>query len=165
MSISSLRGSEATEAASEAKQEAISKKRLLRPFGARNDRLAIRLYILTFLLFIFCNFCFAQEDFTYASKGKRNPFIPLVDKEGRLMRLDKEEEKGKTDLLVDGIIYDKQGVSYALVNGRVAGVGDYAGEYRVLRIENDKVIFLKDGQMREVSIINKGGEIEKTKNI
>ncbi|MFA5096289.1 MAG: hypothetical protein WC478_03000 [Candidatus Omnitrophota bacterium] len=116
------------------------------------------------LLFLVCpGYSPAQSDFIYQPQGKRNPFIPLVSKDGRLLRLDKEEEKGKTDLMVDGIIYDKQGVSYALVNGRVAAIGDYSGEYRVLKIEDDRVIFLKGDQMREV-LINKGGPIEKTKN-
>ncbi len=78
-------------------------------------------------------------------------------KKDRAMELDKEEQTGKTDLLVNGIIYDKQGLSYALVNDRVVSVGDYAGEYRVLKVENNKVTFLKDDQIREVSI-NKEGE-------
>lgn len=120
--------------------------------------------VIILLLFLVCpGYSPAQGDFIYQPQGKRNPFIPLVSKDGRLLRLDKEEEKGKTDLMVDGIIYDKQGVSYALVNGRVAAIGDYSGEYRVLKIEDDRVIFLKGDQMREV-LINKGGPIEKTKN-
>ncbi len=154
--MSSLRGSEATEAISKQGLPACLPAGFV-AFGARNDRFGSRFCILTFLLFVFCSFCFAQEDFTYTSKGKRNPFIPLVSKEGRLIKLDKEEQTGKTDLLVDGIIYDKQGLSYALVNGRVVGVGDYVDEYRVLKVENNKVTFLKDDQMREVSI-NKEGE-------
>jgi len=113
-----------------------------------------------FVLIFLGAFCFAlaQEDYIYQPKGKRNPFIPLVDKSGRLMKLEKEEEKGgQSELSIDGIIYDKQGVSYALVNGRVVGTGDYVGELRVLKIQDDKVSFLKDDQIKEVSI-NKGGE-------
>jgi len=109
-------------------------------------------YLVLIIFFTFLGSSLAEGDFIYQSKGKRNPFIPLVSKDGQLMKLDREEEKESTDLLVDGIIYDKQGISYALVNGRVVGVGDYAGEYRVLKIENNKVVFLKDDQMREVSI-------------
>ncbi len=112
----------------------------------------LRNKILFILFFGFYSLTFAQGDFIYQSKGKRNPFIPLVSKDGRLMKLDKEEGEKQTDLLVDGIIYDKQGISYALVNGRVLGIGDYAGEYRVLKITKDKVAFLKDDQIREVLI-------------
>ena len=109
-----------------------------------------------FLCLVFFSLALAQGDFSYQSKGKRNPFIPLVSKEGRLIQLDKEEQAGKADLLIDGIIYDKQGLSYALVNGRVVGVGDYVDEYRVLKVGNNKVTFLKDDQIREISINKEG---------
>jgi len=112
------------------------------------------IFILIFLGF-FC-FSLAQDDFIYQSKGKRNPFIPLVDKSGRLMKLEKEEEKELSELSVDGIMYDKQGVSYALVNGKIVGTGDYVGEYRVLKIHDDKVSFLKDDQIKEVSMNKEG---------
>ncbi len=108
-------------------------------------------------VFGFFNLSFAQGDFAYESKGKRNPFIPLVGKDGRLVKLDREEEKAQSDLVIDGIIYDKQGVSYALANGRVVRIGDYINEYRVLKIEKDKVIFLKDDLIKEIAM-HKGEE-------
>ena len=101
--------------------------------------------------------CLAQESFVYRAKGKRNPFIPLVGKDGRLMKLDKEESKEAGGLSIDGIIFDKGGVSYALVGGKVVATGDYVGEYRVLKIGNDKVSFLKDDEIKEV-YINKDKE-------
>ena len=101
-----------------------------------------------------CNVAFAQEGFIYDSKGKRNPFIPLVTQEGRLMKLDKEEAKG--DLTIDGIIYDKYGKSFAIVNGSVVGIGDAVGGYQVLRVEENKVIFIKEGQIVEVDLKKEG---------
>jgi hypothetical protein len=69
------------------------------------------------------------------------------------MKLEKETESaGRSGLLVDGIIYDKNGLSYAIVNGNVVGVGDYVGEYRVLKIEANKIAFLKEDQIIEVVI-------------
>jgi hypothetical protein len=91
---------------------------------------------------------FAQEEFLYDSKGRRNPFIPLVTSDGRLLKLDKEE-KVKGDLAIEGIIYDKNGRSFAIVNAGVVGVGDYVGDYQVLKIETSKVIFIKEGQTKE----------------
>jgi hypothetical protein len=93
-------------------------------------------------------FSFAQEEFAYDTKGKRDPFIPLVTSDGRLLKLDKEEAKG--DLLLEGIIYDKQGRSYAIVNSAVVGIGDFIGAYQVLKIEQNKVIFIKEGETTEV---------------
>jgi len=108
-----------------------------------------------FLTILFCIlssvFCIAQEQqFTYDSKGKRNPFIPLLTADGRLLKLDKEEAKG--DLQVEGIIFDKRGRSYAIVNGQVVGIGDSIAGYEVLKIENNKVIFIKESKITEIEI-------------
>lgn len=111
-----------------------------------------------FLFFIFCAeartgcsaVSFAQE-FVYDSKGKRNPFIPLVTPEGRLLKLDKQELPSGT-LVIEGIIYDKFGRSFAIVNTEVVGIGDLVGDYQVLKIQEDKVIFIKDGVPLEVEL-------------
>ena len=110
-------------------------------------------FVFYFLLFGFCFlvFSYAQDEFVYDSKGKRNPFIPLVTPDGRFLKLDKEEEK-KGDLIVEGIIYDKNGRSFAIVNTSVVGIGDFIGEYRVLKIEQNKVIFIKEDQTLEVGL-------------
>ncbi len=92
----------------------------------------------------------AQDEFIYDAKGKRNPFIPLVTSDGQILKLDKEETKG--DLLIEGIIYDKQGRSYAIVNGAVSGIGDMVGDYQVLKIEERKVVFIKEGKAIEVEM-------------
>jgi len=114
--------------------------------------------LLFVLIFGFCIFSFAQEEFVYDAKNKRNPFIPLVTPDGRLVKLDREEEQG--DILIEGIIYDKQGRSFAIINDLVVKIGDMVGEYQVLKIEETKVIFLKDGQAMEVRLKKKQKEEE-----
>jgi hypothetical protein len=119
------------------------------------------LKIILFFLFIFgydlqlttCNL-FAQEQFTYDAKGKRDPFIPLVTPDGRLLKLEKEETA--SGLLLEGIIYDEHGLSYCLVNGEVVRVSDKIGDYQVLKIEKNKVIFIKSGQTLEVELKEEG---------
>lgn len=96
------------------------------------------------------NFSFAQEQFTYNEQNKRNPFIPLVTSDGRLLDLDKQEIKG--ELSVEGIIYDKHGRSFAIVNANVVGVGDLVNNYQVLKIERDRVFFIKEGQITFVKM-------------
>ncbi|MDP2941102.1 MAG: general secretion pathway protein GspB [Candidatus Omnitrophota bacterium] len=93
---------------------------------------------------------FAEEQFVYDAKGKRNPFTPLVTSDGRLLKLDKEE--GDASLAVEGIIYDKNGVSYAIVNAEVVRIGDFIGGYQVLRIEKNKVILVKEGEPLELEL-------------
>lgn len=93
---------------------------------------------------------FAQDEFVYDAKGKRDPFIPLVTPDGRLLKF--QEQSTTSGLLLEGIIYDKQGVSYAIVNAEVVKIGDTISGYQVLKIENNKVIFIKDGEPTEVEL-------------
>lgn len=125
----------------------------------QNYSLKLLSLIFTFLIFLFyflLRICYAEGEFIYDSKGKRNPFIPLVTSDGRLLKLDKEEARG--DLVIEGIIYDKNGQSFAIVNGSVVGTGDIVGDYRVLKIEERKVIFIKDGQITEEEINKEEGQ-------
>jgi hypothetical protein len=95
-----------------------------------------------------CNVCYAQEQSVYDARGKRNPFTPLVTSDGRLLKLDKEE--GTKTLSIEGIIYDEHGLSYAIVNAEVVKIGDEIAGYQVLKIEKNKVIFIKEGQPLEI---------------
>lgn len=113
----------------------------------------ISVFVLCFSLSLFPFFllCYAQSEFVYDAKGKRNPFIPLVTNDGRLLKLDTEE--GTTSLSLEGIIYDKYGRSYAIINGTVVGIGDILeGDYQVLKIEENKVIFIKGGETMAVEL-------------
>jgi len=119
-----------------------------------NFRFIATLNLIFYFLILISTLSFAEQDYIYNSKNKRNPFIPLVDSGGKLINLEREETGSDSDLLVDGIIFDKQGVSYCIVNGAVVGLGDSVGDYRVLKILEDRVVFIKDGLLREV-VINK----------
>jgi len=92
----------------------------------------------------------AEEEFIYDDQGKRNPFIPLVTQDGRLLKLDKEE--GVKGLSLEGIVYDAKGSSYAMVNGDIVRPGQRVGQYVVFKIEPDKIIFLKDGEPVELEL-------------
>lgn len=111
--------------------------------------------VLLFLFLFISPLAFGQSEFIYETKGKRNPFIPLVTPEGRLLKLDKKESVLSDGLALEGIIYDKFGRSFAIVNTAVVGIGDVVGDYQVLRIFEDKVIFIKDGEPLEVELTKK----------
>ena len=68
-----------------------------------------------FFIFMFC-FSFAQDDFIYDAKGERNPFMPLVTPEGRFIKI-KPRSTINAGFELEGIIYDKISLSYAIVNG------------------------------------------------
>ena len=110
-----------------------------------------------FIFFLFYR-CFAQEESLYDSQGKRDPFIPLVTPDGRFQKLEAEEEpkKKETELKLNGIIYDKYGISYAIVNDMVVKIGDVVDDYKVLKIEEKKVSFIKEGQVTDIFIKKEG---------
>lgn len=107
--------------------------------------------ILGFFLFGFVLICFAQEQFVYDPKGKRDPFIPLVTSEGRLLKLDAEQPV-QGALSLKGIIYDKSGASFAIINDKVVKLGDMVDDNQVLKIEKNKVLLIKEDRVFELLI-------------
>jgi len=92
-------------------------------------------------------------DYVYETGNKRDPFIPLITPDGRFVPLERTaEEEAASVLKVDGIIYDKYGLSYAIVDGSVVKVGDLISDYQVLTIEEKRVIFIREGQLKEVPL-------------
>jgi len=98
---------------------------------------------------------YAQEEFIYKPEGMRDPFSPLVTPDGRLVNLD--AMKGATVLKIEGIIFGQKPYSYAVVNGLVVKEGDELDDYQVLKIEKEKIIFIKDGKTLEAEL-KKGEE-------
>lgn len=99
---------------------------------------------------VFGTFLFAKEGFAYGAKGKRDPFIPLVTPDGRILKLEREDNA--SGLTLEGIIYDERGSSCALINAEIVGIGDVINGYEVLKIEKRKVILVKEGQVTEIEL-------------
>jgi len=93
----------------------------------------------------------AQEAaFSYDSTGLRNPFIPLVTNDGRLIKVN--TGAGTGDLVLEGIIYEEKGESYAIVNTAIVRPGDVVNGWEVSRVEQNKVIITKGSELRELEI-------------
>lgn len=96
---------------------------------------------------------FCRDTYRYSADGTRNPFMALVTADGRIVHPKKQDVPGAdTDLSLEGIVYDRHDLSYAVVNGQILRTGDSVGTYQILRIEKDKVIFIREGQPRDVFI-------------
>jgi hypothetical protein len=99
----------------------------------------------------------AAQEFIYDSEGRRNPFIPLVTPDGRFQKLEADERKAESeDIKLEGILFDKYGISYAIVNGMVSKTGDVVGEFQILKIEEKKVIFMREGQEKTLELKTPG---------
>jgi hypothetical protein len=92
-----------------------------------------------------------QKDYVYDIGAKRDPFIPLITSDGRFVQLERSQEELDASVLkLEGIIYDKYGLSYAIVDGSVVKVGDIVADYQVLKVDENKVSFIREGQIKEV---------------
>jgi hypothetical protein len=104
---------------------------------------------------LFCSVAFPITGFAgeqkekqnlYDSKGKRDPFVPLV-RDGRIVGVGAEpiSTGGSTPLLA-GIVWDPHGRSIALINDTEVMVGDRVGDYQVTEIREDAVVLVRNGE-------------------
>lgn len=105
----------------------------------------------------------------YDAEGKRNPFIPLVGEDGRLLRLSGSvadaTSAGDTsgsvpasvELRVEGVAVDPNGGSFAVVNDEIVKQGDMVGGHTVSVIAADRVIFEKNGDRVEIIVHKEEG--------
>lgn len=112
-----------------------------------------KILLINIFIFATCAYVFAQDVFLYDAKSKRDPFIPLVNSDGRFLNMEtQEQDSKKSDLKLEGIVYDKFGLSYAMLNGTVIRIGETIEDYQVLKIEEKKVILIKDGKISEIEL-------------
>lgn len=109
-------------------------------------------YLLFSALMSVClySFILAGEDFIYKADGRRDPMIPLVTPQG-LIR-DIKSLEGRNGIFLEGIIYDAQGKSMAIINGEVTVDGDSIGEIKILEVKKDSVIILKGNQVEVLKL-------------
>ncbi len=93
-------------------------------------------------LFLFSHPLRAEKEFIYPSELERDPFEPLINKEGIInLKL----VRGVGDLKLSGIIYAQEKKDrLVIINNTLLKEGDYIGKYRVEEISPQRVILIKD---------------------
>jgi hypothetical protein len=111
------------------------------------------------VVFACCVVVFAQSEmkssafpskFKYDAQGKRNPFSPLLTADGRLLKVD--DKKENQSIILEGIIYDPHGISYAMVSGDVLRIGDTFQGFQILKIEENRIILIKDSVLSQLEL-------------
>ncbi len=104
---------------------------------------------LLFLSLVFCPspLVYAQEDdtFKYEIGSNRDPFIPLVTKDGKLT-VTYGTLNSINDVILEGILYDVAGKSVVIMNDLVLQEGARVGGIQVKIIEEDRVILSFEGK-------------------
>ncbi len=107
--------------------------------------------IIIFLILLFLAVTLAAgEQFIYDSKNKKDPFIPLVTSDGYILSFEPLHEAG--DIRLEGIIYDNNSKSFAIINGQVMGIGDKIGSFEILNVYSNGVEFLQGSKKIRIEI-------------
>lgn len=85
------------------------------------------------------------SDVQYHSEGRRDPFVPLVGPNGMISRQIKT-----SDIQIEGIIFDPQGGSVAVINGEVYRPGESVKEARIVQIFKDRIILVQEDEEKTV---------------
>jgi hypothetical protein len=86
-----------------------------------------------------------EEPFVYNDRSRRDPFLPLVDEDGRYLS-ESELPYYSGELKLTGILWDSQGDSSCLINNQIAKVGDSISGFVVENITKDSVTISKEGR-------------------
>nr|MBU1327968.1 hypothetical protein [Candidatus Omnitrophota bacterium] len=94
---------------------------------------------------------FAEEGFKYNPKGKRDPFIPLISESGGYAS-DAYEASAAEDIRLEGIVWDNMNGSIAIINGEIVKEEDIMGSIKILKINQDSVIFDVGGENVKINL-------------
>jgi hypothetical protein len=90
-------------------------------------------------------FASAQEQFVYDSRDNRDPFMPLLTKDGRPITT--YSRIGSIhDIIVEGILYDPQGASLVIINDMILKQADTINGVTVKKIEKNSVLLSFKGE-------------------
>lgn len=94
--------------------------------------------------------------YKYCSKGKRDPFIPLITGEVRTS-LGLAAVEDIDDVRLEGIIFDPNGKSIAVLNDEILMKGDKMYNVEVLEINKSSVTVKVHNRTRTISLVEEGG--------
>ena len=120
----------------------------------RKDFFGLEILIFAVLIFSFFPRLTEADPVIYDAAARRDPFVPLIGPGGS------RSQRNKGDIQIEGIIFDPQSGSLALINGEFYKPGQRVGEATVISILKDRVLLSQDDEektfwMRE-EILPKG---------
>lgn len=117
-----------------------------------------KLFLILSICFLALDLSFA-ESFVYNSKGKRDPFSPLIGEGAVYEAKQAVDINSIEEVSLEGILYDEKGGSSVILNGMVLKEGDQIGSVVIEKIEPKKVILVIGEERHEVALDKeKGGE-------
>ncbi len=116
-------------------------------------------FVFTIMLVFCCQIVHAnmyENKFIYKNKGLRDPFIALVTIDGRILPGAREVTES-TNVELEGIIWDPNGKSLAIINGKLVKEKQRIMNLQVLKIKKDSVLLQKEGKVIVINLKKIGG--------
>ena len=92
----------------------------------------------------------------YESKGKRDPFVPLLLPSGERITppadLEGAGPPGLSSLVLQGLVYDPSGESYVILGGQLLRENEEWEGVRILKIEANTVTISRDGETHQLTV-------------
>lgn len=129
-----------------------------------------RLVIPIIMLLINLNIAYSadlDDNFVYDSANKRDPFMPLVTKDGRYLygMPSIDIEKGGNVIVLEGILKDSKGAYFAIISGEMVKEGGKIMGLDVMEIGENRVKLSKDGEEKTYKLTEEeGGGLFEKKN-
>jgi hypothetical protein len=98
-----------------------------------------------------------EEEFKYDPKGKRDPFVPLIGPGGEYIT-PFTQIKSVSDLKLEGVIWDPQGESLAIINGKIVKEGDLFDGITIDKIYSDKITISMQDQKFTINLVTEEEE-------
>lgn len=97
------------------------------------------------------------EAFQYESKGRRDPFVPLVGVE-KPAAAKLADVTSTEDMKLDGIALGSKGEASAIINGELIKSGDKVGDITIISITKTTVTLSIGGKVHELKLPEEGGQ-------
>ena len=95
---------------------------------------------------------FAEEEaYVYDSRGKRDPFIPLVGVAVTTVS-SLDDVMSIEDVKLQGVASNAAGVQVAIINGEMIKEGEKSGRVTLKKIAKEKITILIDEESYEISL-------------
>ena len=109
------------------------------------------------ILFSACLALYSEEEYVYDSRGRRDPFVPLLGvTSGTVESLD--DVISIDDINLQGIASDSAGKKAAIINGEMIKEGQTIGRVTLKKILHEKIILMIDEEEYKVNIYDNTAE-------
>ncbi len=105
---------------------------------------------------------FSEARAEYHPRGKRDPFVPLMAPNGQRVYPPGTDDGGLSNFVLQGIVYEPQGESYAIINDRIVREQDEIEGMKVLKIGPTFVTILSNGNEVQLTIRSSASSEEGT---